>query len=189
MTHFKFTAQPHGEGQWFPIGKNGEGDEVWCDGCIVKDKHLADRIVANMDAAYRAGLEVAVKSQIQHGIELLNGRGAISRTTTAGGWVVSREGKVRDDTIHGMKASIDTICTRPPTQLYAVVISPHMTHGNGTRPYLVPDGQSSFARHTLDEMNQGRVFIADKETLLNNSLDLCAEDFNDPMELPVEVPF
>jgi hypothetical protein len=45
-----------------PIGYTDEKDEVWCDGCVLKDKHLVERIKANMEAAYKQGIKDALNS-------------------------------------------------------------------------------------------------------------------------------
>lgn len=95
-SHFVFVVEPHGRERWMAIGRNDEGDEVWCDGALMGSEGVAERIAANMQAAYNKGIEVAVRSQIQHGIKLLESgtpirRGTISDTTTYGGWVVERK--------------------------------------------------------------------------------------------------
>lgn len=98
--HFNFVVEQHGTTpgnvRWMALGRNAEGDEVWCDGCLMNSEGVAERIAANMQAAYNKGIEVAVRSQIQHGIKLLEGgptikRGMISNTMTSGGWVVRQE--------------------------------------------------------------------------------------------------
>lgn len=88
---YKFAAEEH-VGSWMPLGRNEQGDEVWCDGCCIKDKHLAERIAANMEAAYNQGLEDAARDFVQQAIRIAAaGGGAISRTTCLGAWQVRRE--------------------------------------------------------------------------------------------------
>ena len=54
-----FLAENSGDGGWHPIGyitEDGEDkDEIWCDGCCIKDKHLADMIALNMKVAFVQG--------------------------------------------------------------------------------------------------------------------------------------
>jgi hypothetical protein len=88
---YTFKAEEH-VGRWMPIGRNEQGEEVWCDGCCVEDKHLAKRIAANMAAAYKQGLEDAARDIVQQAIRIADAAdGMISRTTCMGAWQVRRE--------------------------------------------------------------------------------------------------
>ena len=78
---YKFAAEEH-VGSWMPLGRNEQGDEVWCDGCCIKDKHLAERIAANMEAAYNQGLEDAARDFVQQAIRIAAAGGG---ATDAGG--------------------------------------------------------------------------------------------------------
>ena len=56
-----FKAEPWGD-RWFPNGETEDkSDEVWCDGCCIADKHLADMIANNMHASFKKGWEEAMK--------------------------------------------------------------------------------------------------------------------------------
>lgn len=88
---YKFAAEEHGD-RWMPLGRNEQGDEVWCDGCCIADKYLAERIAANMDVAYRKGLEDAARDLVQQAIRIAAvGDGTISRTKCLGAWQVRKE--------------------------------------------------------------------------------------------------
>ena len=88
---YKFAAEEHA-GDWMPLGRNEQGDEVWCDGCCVADKRLADRIAANMEAAYNRGLEDAARDFVQQAIRIASaGSRTISRATCLGAWQVRKE--------------------------------------------------------------------------------------------------
>ena len=43
------------------MGMTSTGDEIWCDGALVSDKRLAERIAMNMKASFDAGIEFAKK--------------------------------------------------------------------------------------------------------------------------------
>lgn len=48
--------------RWHPSGEGPNGEEVWCDGCCVSDKRLAQMIANNMGAAFEAGWKAAMQS-------------------------------------------------------------------------------------------------------------------------------
>lgn len=58
-----FKAEPHGKDRFVPLGYV-DGEEVWCDGCCIADKVLAERIALNMQAAFKAGVAYATKRMI-----------------------------------------------------------------------------------------------------------------------------
>lgn len=92
MSRFIFAAQAITLGRWMPLGRNDLGDEVWCDGCCIKDKRLAERIAANMEAAYKQGLEDAARDIVQQAIRIAAvGNGEISRSTCMGAWQVTKD--------------------------------------------------------------------------------------------------
>ena len=91
MGKFTFKAEDHA-GRWFPLGRNDKGDEVWCDGCCIEDKNLADRIAANMEAAYQQGLKDAARDIVQQAVRIAAaGGGRIADTMCLGGWLVRNE--------------------------------------------------------------------------------------------------
>lgn len=91
MGKYIFKAEDH-VGSWMPLGRNDSGDEVWCDGCCVKDKRLAERIAANMEAAYEKGLEDAARDMIQQAIRIAEaGNGRVSRHCGMGYWPVRKD--------------------------------------------------------------------------------------------------
>lgn len=92
MTKFTFKAHKHGD-RWVPMGTNKNDDEVWCDGCCIDDKQLADRIAANMKAAYEQGLTDAARAMVQQAIKIAEvGDGSISDMFHySGGWVVNKK--------------------------------------------------------------------------------------------------
>lgn len=51
-----FRAEECHKGRWMAIGYV-DGDEVWCDGCVVQDRVIAERIAVNMRVAFEAGVK------------------------------------------------------------------------------------------------------------------------------------
>lgn len=58
MTTFKVEKV---DSRWMAIGYTNEGDEVWCDGCCLKEKRIVQSIRRNMIAAYQQGLKDALR--------------------------------------------------------------------------------------------------------------------------------
>ena len=48
--------------RWHPSGKGPNGEEVWCDGCCVTNKWLAQMIANNMGASFEAGWKAATQA-------------------------------------------------------------------------------------------------------------------------------
>jgi len=75
--------------------------------------------------------------------------------------------------------------------LWAVVLTICHEHGigqfiaNTTRPYRVPPDEAKRAHNVLGTL-RNKVVVADKQTLMSNGFDLCEEDFDEPLELPME---
>jgi len=64
-----FRAEPHGTDRFMPIGYV-DGNEVWADGCCIKDRVLAERIALNMEVSFRAGVAYATKRAIADATKL-----------------------------------------------------------------------------------------------------------------------
>lgn len=61
---YRFVAEAHGN-RFLAIGYVDGGD-VFCDGAIVEDRVLAERIALNMEAAFRAGVKYATTRMIDN---------------------------------------------------------------------------------------------------------------------------
>ena len=56
-----FSVSPmHGD-KWHPSGVSNEGNEIWCDGCCIPNKRLAQMIALNMHVAFTEGWDAAMK--------------------------------------------------------------------------------------------------------------------------------
>lgn len=56
-----FSVLPVGD-RWLPCGKGPNGEEVWCDGCCVPDKRLAQMVANNMNIAFETGWNAAMSA-------------------------------------------------------------------------------------------------------------------------------
>ena len=73
---------------------------------------------------------------------------------------------------------------------YAIVLTvcdwlPRTTIVNFLRPYAVPPGKEAEARRVLNRPG-AMILIADKQTWLDNPVDLHECDFRDPLKLPTK---
>lgn len=77
------------------------------------------------------------------------------------------------------------------SEKYAIVLETGSFDGvrtfiaNFQKPYRIPIGKENMAPILLQKTGK-MVIVADKETLLENSFDLCEADFDEAQDLPLE---
>lgn len=94
LIQHEFSVVHVSSSSWMAVGhlstQKAEEGEVWVDGCCVQQKSLAERIAANMQAAYRQGIQDASRTMIRLLLDVTErNERSISDLSTFNGFIVN----------------------------------------------------------------------------------------------------